>query len=133
MGWFKEIKKSIPPDEINVSGGIENLMRDIADDSTEFENMLVEYGIECFIKKMDKKVKNGKRKSIPEFLEISKDTFIENPLLTNQRVIDYCQDQYIGSVDICGEDDIYNTFPAKKAMEDAIKVQTYLETIQELT
>ena len=25
MGWFKEIKKSIPPDEINASGGIENL------------------------------------------------------------------------------------------------------------
>lgn len=113
MGWFKKIKKSIPPDEINASGGIENLMRDIADDSTEFENMLVEYGIECFIKKMDKK--------------ISKNKFIENPLLTNQRVIDYCQDQYIGSVDCCGEDDIYNTFPAKKAMEDAIKVQTYLE------
>lgn len=114
MGLYKNIIKRIPPDEIYVSGGIENLMRDMADDSTEFENMLVEYGIKCVKKRMDKETKKIKRED-------------ENPLLTMNRLIEYLAEESGVYKDMCGEDDIYNTIPASEALKDAKKVMSYLE------
>lgn len=61
MGLFKTIKNMIPPDEISASGGLENLMMDIADQNEGFESLIVEYGIKCFKKKLDKKIKKEGR------------------------------------------------------------------------
>ena len=57
MGLFKEIKKMIPPEEISANGGLENLMRTLTDESCEFENLIVEFGIQCFKKKLDRKIR----------------------------------------------------------------------------
>lgn len=58
--------------------------------------------------------------------------FIENPILTMNRVLEYCEEMYAVGVDCCGEDDKANTIPAKNALEDAKKVLDYLENRTDL-
>ena len=52
MGLYKDIKSYMPPDAIEASSNLEDIMRDIADRNDSFENLLVEYGIKCFIRKL---------------------------------------------------------------------------------
>ena len=54
MGLRKTIKKMIPREEIS-KNGLRNTMLEMADDCPEFENLLVEYAIDQFVKKDIKK------------------------------------------------------------------------------
>ena len=50
MGLRKQIKKMIPKDEVSMNG-LRNTMLDMADECPEFENLLVEFAIDQFVKK----------------------------------------------------------------------------------
>lgn len=115
MGYYKSILNNvegfISPNMSKDS--IEDVFCKLADESGEFENLVFTYGVRKFTKRYRSEQKN--------------DEFVENPLLTMIRVIDYCKSSYDASLDCCGEDDEINTIPAKEALEDAKKVLAYLE------
>ena len=119
MGLFKNIKNSIPPDEISVSGGVENLMRDIADDNDCFENMVFEYGIKSFVKTLDKKI-------------IKKKSPLAKTCKDMRKVLKVLEENVDAMADCCGEDDYFNFLPAKDAYEKAKSILVYLNEQEEL-
>lgn len=123
MGLFKTIKAMLPPDEIEVSGGIENLMMEIADDNEGFNNLLVEYGIKCFKKKLDKEIIKKRKETV--YMD-GKEVYIVNPIVRMQRVVNFCKTQYEIYEDLQGEHD-EDTENAKAILNEANKVLEYLE------
>lgn len=99
MGLFKRITNLIPPDEIEVSGGVRNLIRNIAEESEYFNTLVFEYGNKCYAKKLLHKV-DGTDISIDELNKLCKKAYKKSchgdwDCLKDIRKIDTLESYYI--------------------------------------
>lgn len=97
--------------------GDENLIRDRADDNEALENLIFEYGLFHF-------VEEAYKVHHPEITEN-----IISPIVIKEmkKVVKYLRNEWSILANDCGEDDEFNTIPAKKAYKRAKRIYKHMK------